>query len=133
MKRLIVSLGIFIAIVIAGVILMQTIGPWRHRSINDYSDTEIATSIKNRLSKDGSTINTENVSIQKKEPYLDTWLITKVQFDNEPVESESRLMVCVFNIKDRILQLIAYSGDGFSADSFPSDAPDALLEKANQP
>lgn len=133
MKRLIISLGIFIAIVIAGVILMQTIGPWRHRSINDYSDTEIATSIKNRLSKDGSTINTENVSIQKKEPYLDTWLITKVQFDNEPVESESRLMVCVFNIKDRILQLIAYSGDGFSADSFPSDAPDALLEKANQP
>lgn len=133
MKRLIVSLGIFIAIVIAGVILMQTIGPWRHRSINDYSDTEIATSIKNRLSKDGSTINTENVSIQKKEPYLDAWLITKVQFDNEPVESESRLMVCVFNIKDRILQLIAYSGDGFSADSFPSDAPDALLEKANQP
>lgn len=133
MKRLIVSLGIFIAIVIAGVILMQTIGPWRHRIINNYSDTEIATSIKNRLSKDGSTINTENVSIQKKEPYLDTWLITKVQFDNEPVESESRLMVCVFNIKDRILQLIAYSGDGFSADSFPSDAPDALLEKANQP
>ena len=112
---------------------MQTIGPWRHRSINDYSDTEIATSIKNRLSKDGSTINTENVSIQKKEPYLDTWLITKVQFDNEPAESESRLMVCVFNIKDRILQLIAYSGDGFSADSFPSDAPDTLLEKANQP
>ena len=133
MKRLIISLGIFIAIVTAGVILMQTIGPWRHRSINDYSDTEIATSIKNRLSKDGSTINTENVSIQKKEPYLDTWLITKVQFDNEPAESESRLMVCVFNIKDRILQLIAYSGDGFSADSFPSDAPDALLEKANQP
>lgn len=133
MKRLIISLGIFIAIVIAGVILMQTIGPWRHRSINGYSDTEIATSIKNRLSKDGSTINTENVSIQKKEPYLDTWLITKVQFDNEPAESESRLMVCVFNIKDRILQLIAYSGDGFSADSFPSDAPDALLEKANQP
>ena len=133
MKRLIISLGIFIAIVIAGVILMQTIGPWRHRSINDYSDTEIVTSIKNRLSKDGSTINTENVSIQKKEPYLDTWLITKVQFDNEPAESESRLMVCVFNIKDRILQLIAYSGDGFSADSFPSDAPDALLEKANQP
>ena len=86
---------------------MQTIGPWRHRSINNYSDTEIATSIKNRLSKDGSTINTENVSVQKKEPYLDTWLITKVQFDNEPVESESRLMVCVFNIKDRILQLIA--------------------------
>jgi|GEM_PF-895131 hypothetical protein len=133
MKRLIISLGIFIAIVIAGVILMQTIGPWRHRSINDYSDTEITTSIKNRLSKDRSTINTENVSIQKKEPYLDTWLITKVQFDNEPAESESRLMVCVFNIKDRILQLIAYSGDGFSADSFPSDAPDALLEKANQP
>lgn len=133
MKRLIVNLGIFIAIAIAGVVLMQTIGPWRHRSINDYSDTEIATSIKNRLSKDGSTINTENVSIQKKEPYLDTWLITKVQFDNEPAESESRLMVCVFNIKDRILQLIAYSGDGFSADSFPSDAPDALLEKANQP
>ena len=133
MKRSIISLGIFIAIVIAGVILMQTIGPWRHRSINDYSDTEIATSIKNRLSKDGSTINTENVSIQKKEPYLDTWLITKVQFDNEPAESESRLMVCVFNIKDRILQLIAYSGDGFSADTFPSDAPDALLEKANQP
>lgn len=133
MKRLIISLGIFIAIVIAGVILMQTIGPWRHRSINDYSDTEIATSIKNQLSKDGSTINAENVSIQKKEPYLDTWLITKVQFDNEPAESESRLMVCVFNIKDRILQLIAYSGDGFSADSFPSDAPDALLEKANQP
>ena len=133
MKRLIISLGIFIAIVTAGVILMQTIGPWRHRSINDYSDTEITTSIKNRLSKDRSTINTENVSIQKKEPYLDTWLITKVQFDNEPAESESRLMVCVFNIKDRILQLIAYSGDGFSADSFPSDAPDALLEKANQP
>ena len=133
MKRLIISLGIFIAIVIAGVILMQAIGPWRHRSINDYSDTEITTSIKNRLSKDRSTINTENVSIQKKEPYLDTWLITKVQFDNEPAESESRLMVCVFNIKDRILQLIAYSGDGFSADSFPSDAPDALLEKANQP
>lgn len=133
MKRLIISLGIFIAIVIAGVILMQTIGPWRHRSINDYSDTEITTSIKNRLSKDRSTINTENVSIQKKEPYLDTWLITKVQFDNEPAESESRLMVCVFNIKDRILQLIAYSGDGFSADSFPSDAPDVLLEKANQP
>lgn len=133
MKRLIISLGIFIAIVIAGVILMQTIGPWRHRSINDYSDTEIATSIKNRLSRDGSTINTENVSIQKKEPYLDTWLITKVQFDNEPAESESRLMVCVFNIKDRILQLIAYSGDGFSADSFPSDTPDTLLEKANQP
>lgn len=133
MKRLIISLGIFIAIVIAGVILMQTIGPWRNRNISEYTDSEIVNSIKNRLSKDGSSINTERVSIQKKEFYLDTWLITKIQFDNEPVESESRLMVCVFNVKDRILHLIAYSGDGFSADSFPSDAPDTLIEKANQP
>lgn len=133
MKRLIIGIAVFIVIISVGVILMQTIGPWRNRNISEYTDSEIVNSIKNRLSKDGSSINTESISIQKKEFYLDEWLIAKIQFDHEPEDSEARIMICVFSLKDRTLQLITYSGDGFSADSFPSDAPDTLIEKANQP
>lgn len=47
------------------------------------------------------------------------WVVAKIVLTGEPAESEAREMVYIYSKNEDTLELIAFSGDGFSRNSFP--------------
>ena len=129
-RQRIIAVALIVVIVI-GAIFAITLFQRSERNIASYADQEVATTIRNTLESSNSSYKTEKITLLQKEYYLDTWLIVKAQLDNEPAESEARDMVYIFEVIDNKLHLIAFSGDGFSSESFPSNAPESLIQKAN--
>ena len=74
-----------------------------------------------------------NLKLVKKIQYLNQWYIADIEVKSEPTGSDGKNLRFVYEIVDGKIKVIAYSGDGFSANAFPPEAPDGLVERANQP
>lgn len=128
-----VTIGVIITLVTILVILSFTFLGSQRKGIGQFTNDEVVKTMQSTLTSYNSKYRVDKISIHKREVYLDQWLIIKATLDNESTESEARDMTYVFANNEGTLQLIAYSGDGFSSNSFPPSAPDSLIERANQP
>lgn len=136
MKRWIIILVITLFVVIGVGIGITSI---RHSvttdtlaSVNFLSDTQVIDAIKQKLSEDGSSNAALDISISKKRTIDDEWLIAVGTVNSLPQDDESRIMVYVLKVVDNSLDVIAYSGDGFSQNSFSSDVPQKIIDEANK-
>lgn len=72
------------------------------------------------------------VIIDKVQYFQERWVIVTATLPNEPTDSEARQMIYVLQ-KDDTLTLIAFSGDGFSEDSFPPGTPTEIKNELIAP
>lgn len=66
--------------------------------------------------------------VVKKYLYQDNWIVAKVLSLDEPIDSESRLMIYILKEDNDKLSLVAFSGDGFNDSS--SEIPEDVVKKA---
>ena len=66
--------------------------------------------------------------VVKKYLYQDNWIVAKVLSLDEPIYSESRLMIYILKEDNDKLSLVAFSGDGFNDSS--SEIPEDVVKKA---
>ena len=66
--------------------------------------------------------------VVKKYLYQDNWIVAKVLSLDEPIYSESRLMIYILKEDNDKLSLVAFSGDGFN--DLSSEIPEDVVKKA---
>lgn len=134
-KIIIISIVTFLAI-LSIVILIRHFNqtPTPINNINSEMSTEhIKSSILAGLDSHNFK-HTGDITIDNVQYFQEKWVIVTATLPNEPLDSEARQMVYVLQ-KDDTLTLIAFSGDGFSEDSFPSGTPVEIKNElmASQP
>ncbi|OYX41663.1 hypothetical protein B7Y94_04665 [Candidatus Saccharibacteria bacterium 32-49-12] len=71
-----------------------------------------------------------NMTLERVSYYQQDWVIVQATLTDEPHDSEARSMMYVLKrVDDGKVELVAFSGDGFSKNSFPEDTPEGLIEE----
>ena len=101
--------------------------------ISTVSDASIKEAISQKLSQDGLNYTSDEIKISKKKIIEQAWMIVSATIESLSQTDEARQMIYVLQIKDGVPIVIAYSGDGFSMNAFPTDVPDIVIQEANKP
>lgn len=102
--------------------------------ISTVSDSSIKEAISQKLSQDGLNYTSDEIKISKKKKIIEqAWMIVSATITSLSQTDEARQMIYVLQIKDGVPIVIAYSGDGFSMNAFPTDIPDIVIQEADKP
>lgn len=67
--------------------------------------------------------NNSALEIKDTKYLKERWVIATIILTGEPDESEAREMVYIYSKNEKAIELVAFSGDGFSRNSFPETMP----------
>lgn len=103
------------------------------QSLEKTTDSTIIGAVVKQLSLDGNNVNESDLSISRKKVVMSSWLVVDITNKALPSEDESRTMTYVCKNMSGSFAVVAYSGDGFSQNSFQDPVPQELINEINKP
>ena len=126
-KSITISLVILAVVAVISILLASS-------QVVEIPDTNKVPSRKNIVRTIASDLTNYGINFKyselvvKKYLYQDNWIVAKVLSLDEPIDSESRLMIYILKEDNDKLSLVAFSGDGFNDSS--SEIPEDVVKKA---
>lgn len=132
-KRLLIFSTIAVLILLMLLFIMRPVSPEQNEDIQRplISNNDIQSSIATGLKKYDIVVTNDTVQISNSEFINNSWLHVDASLLSEPPDSEARNMAYILHYEGPgKLSLVAFSGDGFTEDSFPSTTPKDIIQKA---
>ncbi len=115
MRRLVIA--VIIAIVIGiGVLVALLVFGGNNKTVSDEAIRQATYTgfDKYKFNHNGSALEIKDIAYLK-----ERWVVATIILTDEPKDSEAKEMVYIYSKNEKVVELIAFSGDGFSRSSFP--------------
>lgn len=132
-RRLLIISTITVLILLVLLFAMRPVSPEQSEQTQTplISNSDIQNSIATGLKQYDIVVTKDTVQISNSEFINNSWLHVDASLLSEPPDSEARNMAYILHYEGPgKLSLVAFSGDGFTEDSFPSTTPKDIIQKA---
>lgn len=140
MKRRFLIIGFVVTLGVIAILLVgETLFLHRDNTSNstatflsNTSDASVTQAICQKITTDAETCLPKDVAIVSERLVDQEWLIVRATISTVPRSSDAYDMTYVLQKQSGSLVVIAYSGDGFSANAFPTNTPMKIIDEANK-